>query len=519
MVYLQVGKQNITIQDVINVVYKNVSVKVCDEKSYGERIAANVHFLQKSLKGEQPVYGTTTGFGDSCRQFISESQAEELQRRLVRYHQCGTGAKFYPHQVIAIMLTRLASLARGYSGVRYTLLEMLAQMINHRIAPHVPVEGSVGASGDLTPLAYIAGAMTGMGQVDWHGKIVSAEEALQQSGITPLKFAPKEALAIMNGTSVMTAIMALACSDIVKLCETMEILTAMVVQVLKGHTQAFDKRIHELKPFAGQMKSAQAILQYLAQSPILAAHDDKKSLRGEKQKAVASFHIQDVYSLRCAPHVIGVVLDTYEYASRWTEMELNSVSDNPLVFHEDNSILMGGNFYGGYIAQAADSLKIAVTHLADLADRQLALIVDEKFSNGLPLNLIVSKPEEMGLNHGFKGMQITSSALTSEILKNAMPASIFSRVTECCNQDKVSLGTIAARDLVRSVELTARVLAILSLAVVQAVDIRGGIESMSPEVFAFYQEIRKRSPYLSTDRPMDKDIESVVQHLLQAKTE
>lgn len=519
MMHLQVGKQNITIQDIVRVVYKNVAVKVCDEESYCERIATNVRFLQDTLKSGQPVYGTTTGFGDSCRKFISERQAEELQSRLLRYHQCGTGAKFYPHQVTAIMLARLVSLARGYSGVRYTVLEMLAHMINHRITPRIPVEGSVGASGDLTPLAYLAGVMTGMGEVDWNGQVISAEEALQKNGMTPLKFAPKEALAIMNGTSVMTGIMALAGSDILKLCETMEILTAMAVQVLKGHTQAFDKRIHELKPFAGQAKSAQAIAQYLARSPILAESGQQPAPRSEQPRAATSFHIQDIYSLRCAPHVIGVVRDTRECALHWTEVELNSVTDNPLIFHEESCILMGGNFYGGYIAQAADSLKIAVAHLADLADRQLALLVDEKFSNGLPLNLIVSKPEEIGLNHGFKGMQITSSALTAEVLKNAMPASIFSRVTECCNQDKVSLGTIAARDLVRSTELTARVLAILTLAVVQAVDLRGGIERMSPEVLAFYQEIRRISPYLSADRPMDKDIEAVVQVLLQPQTE
>ena len=519
MKYLEFGKQNVTVQEIAKVACNNIGVKICDDKNYCDRIAANVHFLQSALKDGQSVYGTTTGFGESCRQTISESHAAELQRRLVLYHQCGTGAKFSPHQVIAIMSARLASLTRGYSGVRYTVLETLAQMINHRIAPRIPVEGSVGASGDLTPLAYVAGAMSGTGQVDWHDKVVSAEEALRQNGITPLKFAPKEGLAIMNGTSVMIGIMALTCGDILKLCETMEILTAMVVQVLQGHTQAFDPRIHELKPFAGQKKSAHVIAQHLAQSPILAASNKKQSPQGEKPKATASFHIQDVYSLRCAPHVIGVVRDTQENAVRWTEVELNSVSDNPLVFHEDGNILMGGNFYGGYIAQAADSLKIAVPHLADLADRQLALIIDEKFSNGLPANLVAPQPEELGLNHGFKGMQITCSALTAEVLKNAMPASIFSRVTECCNQDKVSLGTIAARDLVRSVELTARVLAILSLAVVQAVDLRGGIEKLSPAVFDFYREIRQRSPYLATDRPLDKDIESVVQYLLQAKTE
>ncbi|NUM36306.1 MAG: aromatic amino acid lyase [Candidatus Brocadiae bacterium] len=505
MMDLSIGKQHITIQNVGSVVYGNAKVKVSDDRIYRDQIEANVCFLQESLKNGMAIYGTTTGFGDSSKQSISEKNAEELQKRLVQYHQCGTGAKFHPDQTIAIMLARLVGLAKGYSGVRYSILETLAKMINERITPIIFVEGSVGASGDLTPLSYIAGSLTGMGEVVWNGKILSAREALEKAGIQPIKFAPKEALALMNGTSVMTGIMALACSDIQKLCEVMEMATAMAVLALQGHPQAFDRRIHELKPFDGQKKSAQAISRYLFQATCNAQNTSEPA------------NIQDVYSLRCAPHIIGVARDTLAYAIQWAETELNSVNDNPIICHEDRTILMGGNFYGGYISQACDSLKIAVGHLADLADRQLALLVDEKFSKGLPRNLVVSCAEEVGLNHGFKGMQIASSALTSEVLKNAMPASIFSRVTECCNQDKISLGTIASRDLIRTVELTSRVLAILSLAVAQAVDIRGGIEKMSPEILAFHRKIRSLSPYLSMDRPMDKEIELVAQHLLQPR--
>lgn len=514
---LTIANQRISMEEIVQVIRKKEKVGISKEKNYRSFISKNADFLQSELQKGTSIYGTTTGFGDSSHQHISEDEAQELQKRLILYHHCGTGAIFSPEEARAMMLVRLISLAKGYSGVRASLLETLAEMINEEICPQIPEEGSVGASGDLTPLSYIAGAMMGLGKVfshaphddsapendgKWNWNVINAAEALEAYGLAPFEFAPKEALAMMNGTAIMTALLLLALEDIRHISHTMEILTALTLQSLQGYTQAMDERIHKLKPFPGQCDSARHIWLNLEDSPILQ----------EKPVGVSNFRIQDVYSLRCTPHIVGVLRDTYEHAKTWAEIELNSVNDNPLFFHEQDAILMGGNFYGGYIGQAADSLKIAVAQIADLADRQMALLVDEKFSRGLPANLILSPKGQ--INHGFKGMQITCSALTAEVLKNAAPATIFSRVTECCNQDKVSLGTIAARDLRRSITLTSRVLAIHALATVQAVDLRGGIQRFSPFVKDFYDKVRRISGYLECDRPMDTEIERVAQKIL-----
>ncbi len=518
MFKLEVGSSTITIPDIYDVVKKKKLVELPTNSSYRKRIQENARFLQESILQNQAIYGTTTGFGASCQQYLDASKATQLQRNLIKYHQCATGEYLTFDQTIAIMTARLQSIAQGYSGVSHELLETLCQMINARIAPCIPAEGSVGASGDLTPLAYIAAALEGSApKVRWNGETMSSAQALAANNITPISFQPKEGLAIINGTSVMAGINALACAKARKLVQTMEILTALAVQILKGKREAFDHRIHQVKPFVGQKKAAQRIFELLEGSQLTQkpGKQAQKFITEKKQESHSfrlPFAVQDVYSLRCAPHAIGVFWDTLEMAEQWTETEINSVTDNPLIFHEDKAILLGGNFYGGHIAQAADSLKIALANLTDLADRQLALIVDEKFSQGLPANLAIPVPEEEGLHHGFKGMQITSSALTAETLKNSAPASIFSRVTESCNQDKVSMGTIAARDLDRSVQMSSRVLSILSLAVAQAVDILGE-EKISPATQVFYQEIRKLSTVLREDRPMGDEIEKVAQYI------
>ena len=410
---ITIGNRQITIGELAEVAYGKAEVALCADRDYRERISDNVAFLREIIKGPMPIYGTTTGFGASCVQYLPEEHARQLQRQLIRYHRCGTGQTFSPEQTTAIMVARLVSLARGYSGVSYLLLETLTQMINCRITPLVPVEGSVGASGDLTPLAYIAAAMSGEGEVRWQGKTMPALDALQRNNIAPFEFGPKEALAVINGTSVMAAIFALVCLEVERLCQTAETLTALVVQVLKGKQQAFDDRIHRLKPFQGQLRSASAIYQALAKGPLLS--DYREQAAGQlaspnEPPQRLPFKVQDVYSLRCAPHVIGVARDTLSFCVRWVETEVNAVTDNPLVFTEDREVLLGGNFYGGHIAHAADNCKIVLGHLADLADRQLALIVDDKFSNGLPGNLVMSIAGQVMVDHGFKAMQIAASA-------------------------------------------------------------------------------------------------------------
>ena len=509
---IEIGKRSLTLSQIHRVVYAQENVELCREPEYRQKIEKNVSFLLETVRKPLPIYGTTTGFGASCVRYLSSGHAERLQQKLIEYHRCGTGPHFSPEQTLAIMLSRLVSLSRGRSGVRYLLLETLERMINHRILPLIPSQGSVGASGDLTPLAYVAAAMEGLGEVLHQGEKMDAKEALHRCEISPLVFGPKEALAVINGTSVMSAVLALSCLEIEPLCVASEKMTAMLVQVLNGHPEAFDPRIHDLKPFSGQKKTAQAIFKWLENSRLTSDYRKQAAehLSGPKDAGKLPFQVQDVYSIRCAPQVIGVVRDVLSIACEWAEKEINSVTDNPLIFEEDQTILLGGNFYGGYIAHAADSLKIALASLSDLADRQLAIVVDDKFSNKLPSNLVWG---EEWVNHGFKGMQITASALTAEILKNSAPASVFSRVTESCNQDKVSMGTIAARDVVWSTEMASKVLAILGMALCQAIDIREYQDQLSPQLAEFYQKIRRTSPTLKEDRPMDREIEEVSRNL------
>lgn len=506
-----VKDENVSIEDVIKVAYGKDELALYDGKEYVEKIEDNAHFLQQQIKNNVPIYGTTTGFGASCREFVGESFAKTLQRHLIRYHQCGTGEPFSPQQAIAIMTSRLTSLAKGHSGIRYKLLQNLQQLIHKRIIPYIPQQGSVGASGDLTPLAYIAAVIEGSGRVIENNEIIPAQQVLQRHNIAPIELFPKEGLAIINGTSVMTGVLALSLYKIRRLCSIAEKLTAICIQVLNGKREAFDERIHNLKPFYGQIHAAKHIDANLEGSTFLTDYRQEaaENLK-ENRKQVLPFAIQNVYSLRCAPHIIGVVRDSLAIAEKWTEIELNSVTDNPLIFHNDETILLGGNFYGGYIAQAADSMKIAVSHIADLADKQLALLVDEKLSQILPANLVMNNS---GINHGFKGMQITVSALTAEVLRNTTAASIFSRVTENNNQDKVSMGTIAARDLDHIVALVAKILAIHSLAAVQAIDIRGQT-GISPTSLDFYRQIRKISPVIEDDRAMDIEINAVADFIL-----
>lgn len=516
MAVVRIENNKVTLEDIIDIVHRDAKLELSNQNDYIESINENAHFLKKMIQGAVPIYGTTTGFGASCVEYLSVDNAKTLQKNLVKYHMCGTGEYFSDEQTLAFMIARLVSLSKGYSGVRYCLLENLTNMINHKITPLVPMEGSVGASGDLTPLAYIAAGLEGVGKVHYKGEILVAKEALKRCDISPLEFEPKEALAIMNGTSVMTGVLALEIDNMFKLCRVMEYLTSMVIQALHGQNEAFHKNIHNLKPFEGQKESAKNIDNLLSESKLLRNYKEQSSdyfnaENKSKKSTRLPFKVQDVYSLRCSPHVIGVVRDTLRVAMTWMETELNAVTDNPLIFDKDETVLLGGNFYGGYIGHACDYLKIAISNLADLSDRQLALIVDEKFSGGLPSNLVM--PDKIGLNHGFKGLQITASALAAEVLRNATPASIFSRVTESCNQDKVSMGTIASRDLARSVKLVSKILAIQALAAAQALDIRG-IGHASPAIMPFYEKIRNISAPLLEDRPMDRDVERVASMIL-----
>ena len=489
------GARRLTIDEVVAIARRRAPVALSDDPQWRVRIERGAAFLRRQLAAGATVYGVNTGYGDACVVDVPMALVEALPLQLTRYHGCGMGAYLDDAQTLAVIAARLNSLAYGFSGVRTVLLERLADLINHRVLPRIPSEGSVGASGDLTPLSYVAAALAGEREVQHAGVLRAARDVWAELGVEPLTLAPKEGLALMNGTAVMTGLACLAVVRAEHLTRLAARLTALSTVALDGRAAHFDATLFEVKPHAGQAEAAAWI---------------RADLTGRAD--TPGHRLQDRYSIRCAPHVIGVACDALGWVRRDVENELNSANDNPLVDPDNERILHGGNFYGGHIAFAMDALKVAAANLADLMDRQLALLVDVNFNNGLPRNLSGAAPERAAINHGFKAVQISSSAWTAEALKNTMPASVFSRSTEAHNQDKVSMGTIAARDCLRVLELTEQVAAAHTLATVQAVRLRLRIDRATPvpaPLRAFIDEVGAHSPFVDEDRALEGELRAL----------
>jgi len=497
---LEIGRDRLTIENLVNAAKKQVNARLCRSAEFEAKIGKGATFLEQALTQHGGIYGVTTGYGASCTENVKPEQYRELPINLTRYHGCGMGDYFDHETVRALMIIRLNTLAQGYSGVSIELLRAIDFFIEHDILPLVPQEGSVGASGDLTPLSYLAGALIGERKVIYQGKERPSAEVLAELGKQPYQFRPKEAIAIMNGTAVMNAVAALAFADAKYLADLACRVTAMNSIAMRGNAYHFNRRLFELKPHPGQALAAEKI---------------RTALPAEDQGTPAApAQIQDYYSIRCAPHVIGVLYDLHDTLREFIETEMNSANDNPLVDPETRSIYHGGHFYGGHICFAMDSLKNIVANLADLMDRQLALIVDTKYNRGLAPNL-TGTHGSISINHGFKAVQIAASAWTAEALKNTMPTSVFSRSTECHNQDKVSMGTIAARDCVRINKLTSQVIAASLLAAFQAIDLRLKKGELKPQDLGqtekTYQEIACFFKPLEDDRPLDNDLRTTLE--------
>jgi histidine ammonia-lyase len=494
---IEIGTRALTLEALANVALDGARVRLDAGAAYGARIDRSVELLRSAIARGERIYGVTSGFGDSCVNPVAVEDGASLAQNLIRYHNCGTGRLLEQAETRAVIGARLASLSRGHSAVRRGVLDALVGLLNNDIAPCIPEEGSVGASGDLTPLSYVAAVLSGHGLVEYQGEQRRASDALERAGLEPVSLEAREALALMNGTSAMTGIAALGFIRAKRLARAAGALTAVAVEALRGDRGQYDDRIFAFKPHPGQRAAARWIREDLGPAPSSRANDER---------------LQDRYSLRCAPHVIGVLADVLPVARQFLEVELNSVNDNPIVDLETGDVLRSGNFYGGHVAQASEMLKTCVANIADLLDRQLALLCNPTTSNGLPRDLVRAGGSGASLHHGFKAMQIAASALTAEALKLTMPASVFSRSTENHNQDKVSMGTIAARDLRRILELTENVLSIHLLALCQAVELRGG-PVRGARSASLHAAVRSMVPTVERDRPMDADIRTVVSAL------
>jgi histidine ammonia-lyase len=492
-----VGPGPLAIDTLIDVAVHGAKVRLSDDPAWRGRMADAEGRLARAVADGTPIYAVTTGFGSNCGARVTTESVLALGAGLLRFHGCGTGPALPVAAVRGAMLCRILCLGLGYSGVRVALLQRLADFLNHGITPVVPAQGSVGASGDLTPMSYVAAALAGEREVCYGGERMPAAHAIELCGLPAFAFAVKEPISILNGTPIMTGVAIMVVDQCRRILAAATRATAMAVHAMAGHEHHLHPVLFVAKPFPGQAQVAAELRALMV-------------AQGDVHEAEVPESLQDPYSLRCAPHVLGVLADALAWVERWVEVEAGGASDNPLFDPESGVPLMGGNFYGGHIAFAMDAVKAAVASVADLCDRQAALLVDPRFNRGLPAQLAVPAEHGAAPRHGMKGMQITLSALTAEALQASMPVASFSRSTESHNQDKVSMGTIASREALRVCELAGRAVAVHLLVAAQACELRGGLPGR-PAIADAVNALRALSPALVEDRPLDGDIEAVYQ--------
>ena len=483
-----IDDREVSLQAFIDVAVGGARVALSPRAAWRRRVMRGRDVLEDALRAGETVYGVSTGVGNNSSRAVDTAAQIEFALSVMEQHGCGVGEPLSPVEGRAVVLARLISLSKGLSAIRFGLLESLCALLNHDIVPVIPRWGSVGASGDLTPLSYVAAVLAGQRKAYYRGRRMDAAKALAAARLKPFSFGPKEPLAIMNGTSVMTAVGILAVHRFERVIDLIEQASALATEVLMGRSQAFAPLVHEAKPHPGQIESARRILLALRGSRLL----DPPPTNGRP--------VQDRYSIRCAPQVLGSARDAITWAKQVLQIELNSVNDNPLVDPASGRILFGGNFFGGHPALVMDTVKIAAASMADLVDRQFALLVDEAHNMGLPETLVPYG------GCGVKGLQMTCSALTELAVHGSFPDSVLSRSTECANQDKVSMGLQAALHASENVGLLTRALATELIALSNAARLRDE-SRLSAAARRLLAQVRTFSPMLAVrDRPLDADI-------------
>lgn len=455
-----------------------------------ERMQASRGVIERVIREGRIVYGVNTGFGKLSDVHISSSELEQLQLNLVRSHSCGVGRPLSEEETRAMMLLRANVLARGNSGCRIEIVETLLEMLRRGVHPVIPEKGSVGASGDLAPLAHLALSMIGEGEAFYRDERLSASEALRAAGITPLKLAAKEGLALLNGTQAMCAVGGLALVRARRLVALADLAGAMTLEALLGTPTAFDARIHQARPHRGQSAAAAHLRSLLEDSEIRRSHLTNDS------------RVQDAYSLRCMPQVHGAVRDAINHACDIVEVETGSATDNPLVFADSGDVISGGNFHGAPLALAFDYAAIALTDLISIGERRIDRLVNPDVNEGLP-PFLSSQP---GLSSGYMLAQICAAALLNEAKVLAHPASVDNVPTSGDKEDHVSMGMTAALKLRQIVWNAEQVIAIELLAAAEGLDYRAPLRSSEP-IERTRTILRSTIPRMTMDRPLSLDIQ------------
>jgi histidine ammonia-lyase len=457
-----------------------------------ESVARARAVVDAAVARNEVVYGVTTGFGNFAEVVIPRERLRELQLNLVRSHSAGVGELLDVAETRALMLLRANVLAKGFSGVRPETLDLLVSMLNAGVHPAVPSQGSVGASGDLAPLAHLALALVGEGECLAGRGTVPSADALGAAALQPVTLEAKEGLALINGTQLMAGVTGLALAEAWRLARTADVTGALTLDALKGTDVAFDPRIHAARPHLGQQASARNLRALLRGSPLRESHRDCGK-------------VQDAYSLRCIPQVHGAVRDALAFVTSVVEVEINAATDNPMVFAESRELLSGGNFHGAPVALAADVLAIAVAELGSIAERRIERLVNPALSD-LPAFLT----RDGGLNSGLMLAQVTAAALASENKTLAHPASVDSIPTSANKEDHVSMGVTAARKAQRAVANTRRILAVEAIAACQALEFQRPLTT-SPALEAAHARVRTRVAPLERDRALAEDIEAAAE--------
>jgi histidine ammonia-lyase len=481
---VRIDGNNLTLDDVINVARYNYRVELTEEAR--NRVIASRIIVDHIVEDNKVVYGITTGFGKFSDVNISNEDCKILQRNLILSHACGYGENFHKEIVRIIMLLRANALSKGYSGIRLETLETLIEMLNCQVHPCIPEKGSLGASGDLAPLAHMVLPMIGEGEAEYKGEIFSGTEAMRRSGIPIIELTAKEGLALINGTQVMTAVGALAVYESINILKISDIAAALTLEALRGIKDAFYPYIHHIRPHTGQIVTAENILNLVEESTYA-------TKQGE-------LRVQDAYTLRCIPQVHGASKDALNYIKEKLNIEMNSVTDNPIIISDD-IIISGGNFHGQPMALAFDFLGIAVAELGNISERRLERLINYQL-NDLPAFLV----KKGGLNSGFMITQYAAASLVSENKVLAHPASVDSIPSSANQEDHVSMGTIAARKAMNIASNVKRVLATELMAACQAIDFRKGL-NLGKGTSVAYKTIREYIDFIEEDKLMYKELD------------
>lgn len=483
---------SLTLEEIIKVARENYQVELSEEAK--KRVIKSRSIVDNIVENDQVVYGITTGFGKFSDVTISGEDCKTLQRNLIISHACGFGNSLAKDEVRTAMLLRANALSKGYSGIRLETLSTLIEMLNKGVHPIIPEKGSLGASGDLAPLSHMVLPMLGEGEAEYRGEILTGQEAMKRAEIPVVELVAKEGLALINGTQIMTAVGALALYDGINLVKTSDIASALTLEALRGIRDAFDPRTHNIRPHRGQIKTAENVLNLVEGSSLI-------TNQGE-------IRVQDAYTLRCIPQIHGASKDALNYVKEKVEIEINSVTDNPIVT-EEGQVISGGNFHGQPMALTFDFLGIAMAELANVSERRLERLINYQL-NDLPAFLV----KHGGLNSGFMITQYAAAALVSENKILAHPASVDSIPSSANQEDHVSMGTIAARkgrDIIRNCE---RVLATEILAACQGIDFRENV-TLGKGTKIAYDTVRNAVNFIDKDVVMYKELDKVLELIVK----